>query len=233
MSLDRVTAGSRVLDLGCAGGYVAALLEERKGCRVTAVDGVPLPAPAPIDRFVLHNLDSGVPNVDFREFDFVLLLDVIEHLRSPEAFVESLRDAMKLSPRIELLVSTANVGFLAVRLGLFFGQWNYGKRGILDLTHTRLFTFTSLRRLFEQAGFSVVEMEGIPGPFPLALGDGWLSRALLRVNNLLIRVSKRLFAYQIWLRVTPLASLEYLMAAAERESDDRARSSSRAASGAA
>jgi SAM-dependent methyltransferase len=230
---DRVTPGSRVLDLGCAGGYVAALLEERNGCRVTAVDAMPLGDRVSITGFLRHDLDSGPPPVDFREFDFVLLLDVIEHLRSPEAFVDGLREALKLSPRTELLVSTANIGFLPVRLGLFLGQWNYGKRGILDLTHTRLFTFTSLRRLFEQSGFSVVEIDGIPGPFPLALGDGWLSRTLLRLNGLLIGMSKRLFAYQIWFRVKPLASLDYLIAAAERESHDRAHSSSPAAPGAA
>lgn len=222
MSLDRIAPGSRVLDLGCAGGYVAALLEEKKGCRVTAVDAVPPDARASVDKFLLHDLDSGPPRVDFRDFDFVLLLDVIEHLRSPEAFVEGLRDAMKLTSNIEVLVSTPNVGFLAVRIGLLLGQWNYGKRGILDLTHTRLFTFSSIRRLFEQSGFSVVEMDGIPGPFPLALGDGWWSRTLLRVNMWLIRISKRLFSYQIWLRVKPLTSLEYLLAAAERESSDRA-----------
>jgi glycosyltransferase involved in cell wall biosynthesis len=232
MSLERVAPGSRVLDLGCAGGYVAALLKEHKGCRVTAVDAVPLETHAAIDKFLLHDLDAGPPRIDFRDFDFVLMLDVIEHLRSPERFVEALRDAMKQAPRIDVLVSTPNVGFLAVRLGLLLGQWNYGKRGILDLTHTRLFTFSSIRRLFEQTGFSVEELDGIPGPFPLALGDGWQSRALLRLNMLLIRISRRLFSYQIWLRVKPLTSLEYLMDAAERASSDRTRSS-RVASGAA
>ena len=44
------------------------------------------------------------------------------------------------------------------------------KRGILDLTHTRLFTFSTLRRLLEGAGFQVLELRGVPAPFPLALG---------------------------------------------------------------
>ena len=35
---------------------------------------------------------------------------------------------------------------------MLFGQFNYGKRGILDMTHTRLFTFRSFRRLLEEAG---------------------------------------------------------------------------------
>ena len=77
-----------MLDLGCAGGYVAALLEERKGCRVTAVDACRSEHTGLVSEFLLHDLDAGPPQLDFREFDFVLLLDVIEHLRSPEAFVE-------------------------------------------------------------------------------------------------------------------------------------------------
>jgi len=225
MSLNAVGEGSRVLDLGCAGGYVAALLKDRKRCRVTAVDSVPLAGGVSVGQFLLHDLDTGPPRLDFREFDAVLLLDVLEHLRSPEAFIEALREALKLSPRTELLVSTPNIGFFAVRIGLFFGQWNYGKRGILDLTHTRLFTFASIKRLFEQGGFDVLEMDGIPAPYPLAVGDGWLGRLLLKLNEVLIAVSRRLFSYQIWLRVKPVASLEYLMAAAEQASADRIRSS--------
>ena len=105
------------------------------------------------------------------DYDYVLLLDVIEHLASPEAFVERLRDgADAFAVRPTLLVSTANIGFFVNRLMLLIGQFNYGKRGILDLTHTRLFTFASFRRLFEQGGFRVREIRGIPGPFALVFG---------------------------------------------------------------
>jgi hypothetical protein len=129
---------------------------------------------------------------------------------------------MKLSPRVKLLVSTANVGFVVNRLMLLLGQFNYGKRGVLDLTHTRLFTFESFRRLFEQAGFRVVESRGIPGPFPLALGDNRLSRALVRINLMLIWMAKGLFAYQIFFVVEPLPSLDYLLGQALEHSARRA-----------
>ena len=33
---------------------------------------------------------------------------------------------------------------------LLFGQFNYGKKGILDATHTRLFTFRSLDELLDK-----------------------------------------------------------------------------------
>ena len=34
--------------------------------------------------------------------------------------------------RPEIIMTTANIGFLATRLMLFLGQFNYGKKGILD-----------------------------------------------------------------------------------------------------
>jgi len=107
---------------------------------------------------------------------------------------------------------------------LLLGQFNYGKRGILDMTHTRLFTFGSLRALFEQGGFRILETRGIPAPFSLALGSSWLARLLLRLNRILIHLSKGLFSYQIVMVVKPYPSLEYLLQSAEEQSAVRAAS---------
>jgi hypothetical protein len=101
---------------------------------------------------------------------------------------------------------------------LLFGQFNYGKRGILDITHSRLFTFASLRTLFEQGGFRVIETRGLPAPFPLALGGGGLARTLLCLNRLLIRISKGLFSYQVFMVLQPCPSPEYLLRTAQAKS---------------
>ena len=79
-TLECVTPRSRVLDLGCAGGYVGALLRQRLGCSVTGVDNFALGPAVELDRFVLHDLNDGFPSVDAAEYDRMLLLDVIEHL---------------------------------------------------------------------------------------------------------------------------------------------------------
>jgi hypothetical protein len=105
---------------------------------------------------------------------------------------------------------------------LFAGQFNYGKRGILDLTHTRLLTFGSFRRLVQQSGFDVVETRGVPGPFPLALGDTGLSRFLVAVNKALISLLRGVFSYQIFLRIRPKPTLHALLASARKESQRRA-----------
>ena len=67
------------------------MLRRRRGCRVTGVDKFPLGPGVELDRFVLHDLNDGFPPIDAGDCDIVLLLDVIEHLASPEAFVEQLR----------------------------------------------------------------------------------------------------------------------------------------------
>ena len=133
------------------------------------------------------NLDREEFPVDLSEYEQVFLLDIIEHLREPDAFMERLRHAA-VRRRPEIILTTANIGFFVTRFMLILGHFNYGRKGILDRTHTRLFTFTSLRELFEQAGYEVIEMKGIPAPYPRAVGEDlqWLGRALIKVNQGLI-----------------------------------------------
>ena len=220
MALARVPAGSKVLDIGCASGYIARALRE-KGCNVTGIDQFPPPSDAGLAEFIRADLSISELPADAAAFDYVLLLDVIEHIRSPEAFVESLRGATRGDDGPTLIVSTANVGFFLIRLGLLLGKFHYGPRGILDLTHTRLFTFATLRNLFEQAGFRVEEVRGVPAPFPLAFGDNRFARALLWINRVLIRLSKPLFSYQMFMVIRPLPSLDWLLQRAVETSKAR------------
>jgi hypothetical protein len=203
---------------------MGAYLTSQKQCQVDGIDSFPvLPdaGGASFSAFYLHDLNAGLPTLDFEKYDCVLMLDVIEHLAKPELFLEQLRSALSLKPSVEVFLSTANIGYFVTRFMLFIGQFNYGKRGILDLTHPRLFTFSSFERAVQQAGFDIVERVGVPGPMPLALGENFLSRMLLKINRLLIHVSRGLFSYQIFLRVRPQPSLELLLRTAQEQSKKR------------
>jgi glycosyltransferase involved in cell wall biosynthesis len=209
-ALDAVPAGSRVLDVGCGPGDFARELG-KKGCLVDGADQFPPVEPSPFGAFTLWEEPASL-DVDLREYDYVLLLDIIEHLREPERFLDGLRRASRSTDRRPLfVVTTGNVVFGIVRLQALLGNFNYGRRGILDLTHTRLYTFASLRHLFEQCGFRVERMEGIPAPFPLALGAGRLGRALVTVNTWLIRLSRGLFSYQVFLLASPMPTVDALL----------------------
>src|SRR5258705_1718577 len=122
-TLDLVPAGAKVLDLGCAGGYMSALLERERGCQTTGVDWFPLASNVKLSRFIQHDLNAGIPAVDIAEYDYVLLLDVIEHLNVPEIFFDRLRDAMMYCTETKLIISTPNIGFFIVRLMLLLGQF--------------------------------------------------------------------------------------------------------------
>jgi glycosyltransferase involved in cell wall biosynthesis len=224
LTLARVTPGSRVADIGCASGYMSRALGE-KGCRVTGIDQFPLSGDgAGLEEFIRADLDDADFPLDVGAFDYVLLLDVIEHLRSPEAFLESLRRSRISEGDVKVLVSTGNVAFFVTRFALLLGWFNYGLRGILDLTHTRLFTFATLRRLFEQAGYRIDEVRGVPAPFALALGNGLLARAALAINKMLIRILPGLFSYQIFMVCSPLPSLAWLLARADRAGKEKVES---------
>ena len=207
MAIDAVAKGSSVLDLACGRGLVAGELRKRD-CRVTGVDRLPADE-ANFDRFILHDLDEGLPP-DTGTFDHILALDCLEHLGSPEDLLARLRVGC-YSKDCSLILTAPNIGFLPMRFGLLFGQFNYGKRGILDLTHRRLFTFRSFRRLLDQEGYRVTRMRGIPAPFVKALGDNPFARCLTCINRLFARVWPQMFAYQIYVEARFTAPLEHLL----------------------
>jgi glycosyltransferase involved in cell wall biosynthesis len=209
LALAAVRAGARVLDIGCGQGHVAAEMV-RSAASVVGLDQYPAESAAPGVILRQWDLNSEELPVDGTQFDQIFLLDVIEHLRDPEVFMERLREATGGS-RPEVILTTANVAFFVTRLMLFFGHFNYGRKGILDRTHTRLFTFGSLLELLEQTGFEVAEVSGIPAPFPKAVGNGWLGRAMIRVNLWMMSCSRGLFSYQIFLKARVKPSVAHLL----------------------
>lgn len=224
-AIEAARSDAHVLDIGCGQGLVAAEFA-KKGCEVTGMDRyVPRTSEAPLGvDFIRWDLDRKEFPLNVSQFDQIFMLDIIEHLKAPEEFMDELRFATGCK-RPELVMTTANIGFGATRLMLLFGQFNYGKKGILDATHTRLFTFRSIRELLQQSGYKILEIRGIPAPFPKALGDNLISRGLLRLNELLIRLSRGLFSYQIFVRAQAKPTVNNLLTETIGSSADLRRAS--------
>ena len=215
-ALDAVPDGGSVLDIGAGpGGLAREFLKKR--CRVAVVDQFAPSQTLDGDVVVFQQDLDQEPVFRVDDYQYLLLLDVIEHLKSPERFLERLRSQFDYSPRT-LILTTPNIAFVVQRVMLAAGQFNYGKAGILDRTHTRLFTFRSLRRLLVDAGFRVTEIRGVPAPFPKVLGNGVLGRSALAINKLLIRISRTLFSYQIFAVAEATPSVEFVLNDAKRRS---------------
>ncbi len=216
-ALESVPSGARVLDLGGGTGALARRLLD-KGCKVCLVDAY-APDEQP-DGLTVETRDIEEHlEIDVAEYDHILLLDVIEHMSDPERFLDDLRSGFDHRPKT-MILATPNVAFLVQRLMLLIGRFEYGRRGILDLTHKRLFTCRSLKRLLRNAGFEIKEFRGVPAPFPLVFGNGWIGKLLVRVNSMLIFFSKSLFSYQFYVLAEGSPDSNFLLREAMRSRVD-------------
>ena len=187
--LEAVGTGNRVLDVGCSSGYLARPLSER-GNTIVGLELDPVAAHA-AEEFCELVLVGDVETMDLPlepgSFDVVLGGDVIEHLRDPAATLARLRPLLRPGGRVVL--STPNVANWAIRLSLLSGRWRYTDRGILDRSHTHLFTRATLGETLERAGYRVERIDfSVPVP-----GDSDLLDAVGRAVG---RLRPSLFAYQ-------------------------------------
>jgi 2-polyprenyl-3-methyl-5-hydroxy-6-metoxy-1,4-benzoquinol methylase len=202
----------RVLDIGCARGWLARRLHDL-GIEVTGIDREE-PDRSAIDVFHRVDLERDPLPVDPFAFDVVLLLDVIEHLADPESFLVALRNSSRAlrpggsEPRI--LVSTPNVAFAMVRLNLLLGRFPYAERGILDVTHKRLFTRGSLLRMLRDCGYRIDRVTPIAVPFRAVVG-GAVGRLLERLAAFAAGLWPTLFAFQFLVECHPLPGIASIL----------------------
>lgn len=214
-ALDAVPEGASVIDIGSGPGSLARELV-KKGCQAAVVDQFAPAEPLPNVEVFVQDLDQPL-TFDVGKYQYILLLDVIEHLKEPERFLERLRSQFDYNTKT-LILTTANVAFIVQRLMLLLGQFNYGKVGILDKTHTRLFTFRGMKHLLRDTGFQIKKMRGIPAPFPKVLGNGLLARLAIALNLALIRLSKTLFSYQVYVEAESTPPVDFLLRDAKKKS---------------
>lgn len=165
--LRQVPPGSRVLEFGCATGYVARYLKERRGCRVTGVDVVEAyarRAAEHCERVVVGDLDRLDFAAEFgaERYDVALFGDVLEHLVAPARVLTATREL--LAPGGRVVATVPNVAHGDLRLALMAGRFEYRRLGLLDETHLRFFTHASLVELFERSGYVITSFDRITCP---------------------------------------------------------------------
>jgi glycosyltransferase involved in cell wall biosynthesis len=204
--------GERVVELGSGHGRVARALHAR-GVDVVATD---LERPKEIDGgfpYLEIDLDDAfagtVADALGGPADTVLALDVLEHLHRPERALQEIRRVLR--PGGRLVASTGNVAYVVVRTMLALGQFNYGKKGILDLTHQRLFTVRSFCRTLEGEGFRVERVRGFGPPIRDMVGKSALLRLIDGVAGALARLWPSLFGYQFLVEATRLDDVDSLL----------------------
>lgn len=169
ISLISWDGNARVLDVGCGEGETGRELKDKKLAK--EVVGIEIQkekakiALKKLDRVISGDIE--VLNIPCPEkyFDVIILGDIIEHLKDPwQALLKLKRFLQDNGVIISSIPNIRNWG-LVIRPLLFFGEFKYCQEGILDITHLRFFTKTSIFNLFGNAGFNIYKAVPVYQPF--------------------------------------------------------------------
>jgi 2-polyprenyl-3-methyl-5-hydroxy-6-metoxy-1,4-benzoquinol methylase len=201
---------STSIELGAARGVLSDQIAKstKQHCAVDAR----LPDLAGKSDCVAVDLNSRFAQcISNKAFDCCIALDLIEHLNDPEAFLEEVSKILRLKGK--LYVSSGNISYFVMRAALLLGQFNYGKRGILDRTHKRLFNLRSLKKLLSQYGFQVTMVRGFAPPLTDMIRNNFGFRMMERVHSLFSRLWPNLFAYNFLIVASRMDRIEDILAA--------------------
>lgn len=159
MIAEMVRDESRVADVGCGVGNLAAFLTRAKRCLVTAVEVSPIMAEIAeqhCQAVIIGSVEDTQIQQRLRDlgpYDYIIFADVLEHLVDPCRVLVAVHSAM--APGARVLVSLPNVAHYSVRLGLAVGRFDYTDGYLLDRNHLRFFTRSSAKDMFARCGYEV------------------------------------------------------------------------------
>ena len=151
---------SKVLDVGCATGYFGKQLKQ-KNCKTWGIEIDEKSAEIAkknLEKVYVEDVKKiSKTSLKKHFFDYVLLLDVIEHMTDSEAIFNELKKYLNKKGRI--IISTPNIAHITVRIALLFGKFNYTDVGIMDRTHVHFYTRESLLKLLRKTNLKIEKME--------------------------------------------------------------------------
>lgn len=172
-ALKLIGMNKRVLDIGCSSGHLIKAIREKLG---GVVDGIEVNAEkaklaAKIARkaYVGSVEDPELIDQLTETYDILLILDVLEHLNDPLFVLKNIRRL--LVDDGYLIASVPNIANWRMRLSLLMGRFEYQEAGLLDKSHLRFFTLKSLKEMFNEAGYRIVNLDFTLGGPPTVLGD--------------------------------------------------------------
>lgn len=166
--LNKVKPNSVVLELGPYKGVMTKYMKNVLGCRVYICE---LDQEAfEIARLYAEDAWQGnletldwVNKFNDIKFDYIICADILEHLKNPDAVLNATNGLLKEDGSI--LLSVPNIAHNSVIGELLQNQFEYADYGILDRTHLRFYTYSTLKKLCGKAGYIPVEEDAIYEPY--------------------------------------------------------------------
>jgi glycosyltransferase involved in cell wall biosynthesis/SAM-dependent methyltransferase len=160
---------NKVLDIGCAKGFLGELIKKERGCKVFGVEldkNIAEMAKSRLDDVFCLNIDHA--QLPFKEdIDVIICADILEHLFDPWRVLENAKKWLK--PDGIIIASLPNTAHYSIISDLLKGRWDYIPFGLLCVTHLRFFTKKSIEDMFIKSGYSILTMS--PQAFPRHLKE--------------------------------------------------------------
>jgi len=157
----------RVVELGCGAGVMArAYRQKSPNVNWTGIELMPDQANLAkefVNQVYSCDVEANWPLGQDETFDCLVIGDVLEHLRDPWAILSKFVSHLK--PGATTAICIPNVGHWTVIANLLLGHFPYQNQGILDKTHLRFFTLSSMLDLHRQAGIEPLKV--IPRNIPV------------------------------------------------------------------
>ncbi len=160
---------SRLFDLGCGNGSVAAFLADA-GWDVTGVDPSVEGIAAAKATYPELRLELGSAYDDlaakYGRFPMVVSLEVVEHVYAPRDYARTLFDLVE--PGGAAIVSTPYHGYLKNLALAFSGKMDSHFTALWDHGHIKFWSIRTLTTLLTEAGFESVRFRRVGRLPPLA-----------------------------------------------------------------
>lgn len=158
-----IPSNSIVLDVGSACGDLGLMLHKQKNCEVYGMEfnyesieiAKNTKAYSKIHQVDLNNFNELDYENYYGYFDCIVLLDVLEHILSPNEVLLKLVKLLKKDG--SFVISLPNVAFGNIKLQLLTNHFDYTETGILDKTHVKFFTYRTIATLLSDAMFEVLD----------------------------------------------------------------------------
>lgn len=159
---DLIDGNSVVMDVGCATGFLGKKLS-KKGCACYGIEvnkGM-YKAASPFYKKIYAVDIESIAELSKRlfkrnMFDYIIFADILEHTARPDKILAFFTKRLKKDGRI--IISLPNIARFEIRLNLFFGKFEYGKKTSLSPDHLRHFTLQSGKELIENSNLFIEEV---------------------------------------------------------------------------
>ena len=166
LDLAKNSFGGKILDIGCARGYLGRRIKEMGGKYVAGIEisqEAAQEAKTVLDKVYVFDVQKHwLPEVKEQKFELVILSELLEHVFDPVFVLKNVSEILLSNG--EVVITTPNFMVWTNRIRFLFGNFKYQEQGMFDFGHIRWFTYQYLQDVLKKSGFKIVQENHIIFP---------------------------------------------------------------------